>query len=80
MLYLVDIDKLQMYYNNIRDVLVTYTKEIPIVRYFGYIFLLYNSSLQTYFLELFESNPCYLTEVELQRLHRRFGHPSIERL
>ena len=45
LLCLVDIDKLQMYYNNIRDVLVTYTKEVPIVKYFGYVFLLYNSSL-----------------------------------
>jgi hypothetical protein len=25
-------------------------------------------------------NPCYLTDVELRRLHRRFGHPSVERL
>jgi hypothetical protein len=39
-----------------------------------------NSSLQAYLLESFESNPCYLTEVELQRLHCRFGHPSVERL
>src|SRR6266480_7180158 len=26
------------------------------------------------------TNPCYLTEVELRRLHRRFGHPSATRL
>ena len=25
-------------------------------------------------------NPCYLTDIELQRLHRRFGHPSVHRL
>ena len=69
-----------MYYNNVQDVLVTRTREVPIVRRFGHAFLLCNSSLQTYLLESFESNPCYLIEVELQRLHHRFGHPSIERL
>lgn len=25
-------------------------------------------------------NPCFLTETELRRLHRRFGHPSVRRL
>ena len=58
-------DKLQVYYNNIQDILVTYTKEVPIVRYFGYIFFLYNFSLQTYFLKLFKLNPCYFIKVEL---------------
>jgi len=80
LLCLADMDKLQVYYNNIQDVLVTRTKEVPVVRRFGHAFLLCNSSLQAYLLESFESNPCYLTEVELQRLHRRFGHPSVERL
>src|SRR5271170_5765081 len=80
LLCLADMDKLQVYYNNIKDVLVTRTREVPVVRRFGHAFLLCNSSLQAYLLESFESNPCYLTEVELQRLHRRFGHPSVERL
>jgi hypothetical protein len=80
LLCLVDINKLQMYYNNIRDVLVTRTREISIVRCFGYIFLLYNFFLQAYLLDSFESNFCYLTEVELQRLYHRFGYLFIERL
>jgi hypothetical protein len=54
-----------MYYNNIQDILVTCIKEIFIIKCFGYIFLLYNFFLQVYFLELFESNPCYFTEIEL---------------
>jgi hypothetical protein len=80
LLCLADMDKLRVYYDNIRDVLVTRTKEVPVVRRYGHAFLLCNSSLQSYLLESFESNPCYLTEVELRRLHRRFGHPSVERL
>jgi hypothetical protein len=77
---LVDIDKLQVYYNNIRDVLVTRTREISVVRYFRHIFLLCNSFLQVYLSDSFESNPCYLIEIELQCLYRRFGYLSIERL
>src|ERR1035437_3503958 len=73
-------DKLQVYYNNIWDVLVTRTREVPVVRRFRHAFLLCNSSLQAYLLESFKSNPCYLTEVELQRLHHRFSHLSVERL
>jgi hypothetical protein len=80
LLCLADMDKLQVYYNNIQDVLVTRTGEVLVVRRFRHAFLLCNSSLQTYLLESFELNPCYLTEVELHRLHRRFGHPSVERL
>ena len=80
LLCLADMDKLQVYYNNIQDVLVTRTGEVPVVRRFGHAFLLCNSSLHSFLLESFESNPCCLTDVELQRLHRRFGHPSVERL
>ena len=80
LLCLADMDRLQMYYNNIRDVLVTRTKEVPVVRRYGHAFLLCNSSTQTYLLESLDQNPSYLTETELQRLHRRFGHPSVERL
>jgi hypothetical protein len=36
--------------------------------------------LKTYLVESFDQNPCYLTDVELKHLHRRFGHPLIERL
>jgi hypothetical protein len=80
LLYLVDIDKLQIYYNNIRDVLVTRTREILVIRCFGHVFLLCNSFLQAYLSESFESNPCYFTEIELQRLYHRFGHLFIKRL
>jgi hypothetical protein len=45
LLCLTDIDKLQMYYNNIQDVLVTCTREVSVVRCFGHAFLLCNSSL-----------------------------------
>ena len=53
---------------------------MPIVQRFSYAFLLCNSLLHSFLLELFELNPYYLTDVELQQLHCRFGHPLVERL
>jgi hypothetical protein len=47
---------------------------------FGHIFFLYNSFLQVYLSESFESNPYYLIEIELQYLYYRFSYLSIEKL
>jgi hypothetical protein len=69
-----------MYYNNLKNVLVTHTKEVLVIRQFGHPFLLWNTSLQSYLLESFDLNSCYLIDIELRRLHRRFNHPSAERL
>jgi hypothetical protein len=80
LLCLADMDHLQVYYNNLKNMLITPRSEVPVVRRFGHPFLLWNTSLYTYLTESFEQNPCYLTDVELKRLHRRFGHPSVERL
>lgn len=33
-----------------------------------------------FILESLDTNPCYLTETELRRIHKRFGHPSVEKL
>ncbi|KAI0996966.1 hypothetical protein K3495_g11217 [Podosphaera aphanis] len=54
-----------------QDVLVQKDNHFPVIRKFGHAFLLItNSVLPTTF----------LTEVELRQLHRRFGHPSVNRL
>jgi len=60
--------------------LITPWSEVPVVCRFGYPFLLWNISLCTYLTKSFKQNPCYLTDVELKRLHCRFGHPLAERL
>jgi hypothetical protein len=80
LLCLADMDSLQVYYNNLKDIIITRTGAVQVVRRFGHPFLLWNSALQSYLAESFDTNPCYLTDVELRRLHRRFGHPSVERL
>ena len=79
LLCLADMDSLQVHYNNLRNVLVTPTKSVPVVRRFGHPFLIWES-LQALITESFAQNPCYLTDVELRQLHRRFGHPSAMRL
>jgi len=32
LLYLADMDRLQIYYNNLRNVVITYTKKVLVVR------------------------------------------------
>ena len=38
--YLVDIDRFYIKYNNLKDVIIIYTKKVLVVRQFGYLFLL----------------------------------------
>src|SRR6266516_285391 len=80
LLCLADMDALEVYYNNLRNVLIAPTKSVPVFRRFGHPFLLWEESLQSFIAHSFDQNPCYLTTTELRRLHRRFGHPSVDRL
>src|SRR5450432_2959538 len=80
LLSLADMDALNVYFNNLTNVLVTPQGNVPVVRRFGHSFLLWNSSLQGFIADSFNYTSCYLTNTELQRIHRRFGHPSVVRL
>ena len=40
LLYLVDMDRLYIKYNNLKDVIITYTKKVLVVRQFSHLFLL----------------------------------------
>jgi len=40
LLCLVDIDRLYIKYDNLKDVIITRTKRVPVVRQFGHLFLL----------------------------------------
>jgi hypothetical protein len=80
LLSLADMDKLGVYFNNLSNQLVTSTGIVPVVRRFGHPFLLWDTSLRNFIVKSFNCNPCYLSDVELRRLHRRFGHPSVRRL
>ena len=80
LLCLKDMDALNVEVSNLTNTLVTPNGRIPLVRRFGHCFLLWNAPLQTAITESFNYYPCLLTDAELQRLHRRFGHPSVARL
>jgi len=73
-------ESLGVYLNNLTNSLVTPNGTVPVVRRFGHLFLLWDESLFTYVVESLDQNPCFFTDAELQRLHRRFGHPSVNRL
>jgi hypothetical protein len=40
LLCLADIDNLQVYYNNLKDIIITYTGAVQVVQRFGHLFLL----------------------------------------
>src|SRR6266516_5383117 len=73
LLCLADMDRLGVYFDNTKDELVGKNGKltIPIVRKWGHPW---------FFLSKTEQQGTFLTETELRRLHRRFGHPATERL
>src|SRR6202021_2273788 len=48
LLCLIDIDKLQVYYNNVTDALISPALTLPITRRFGHLFLVWGEALRTY--------------------------------
>ena len=66
LLCLADIDYLQVYFNNLKNLLVTSYSIILVIYCFGHPFLLWNISLCTYLTKSFKQNPCYLTDIELK--------------
>jgi hypothetical protein len=85
LLCLNDFDRLGIYFNNLINEIVQYEhtskeRRHPVIRRYGHAFLLWKMLIQSLILEFIEENSCLLTEVELRRLHRRFGHSSARRL
>ena len=82
LLCLADLDRLNIYYNNINDTLIQAHKQliISVIRRFGHSFLLWNNVLQNCIIEFFSYNFCFLIEIELRRLHKRFDHFSVKKL
>jgi hypothetical protein len=59
LLCLADMDTLQVYYNNLRNELVTPSGPVSVVRPFRHPFLLWRQSLQTYICQSFDHNPAF---------------------
>lgn len=73
LLCLKDMDDAHFYLDNTRNLLVHALgkKTVPVIRKWGHAF---------FFLSPVEAATLFLTETELRRLHRRFGHPAHARL
>lgn len=71
-----DMDRLKVTYDNIRDVMVKHEDDgtittYPTVRQGGHPWIMVDRDMAI---------ACNLTEGELRQLHRRFGHPSVQKL
>ena len=70
LLCLRDMDRLGIYLNNLKDQVVLQNgSTVPIVRFLEHPFVIWGPPSVN-----------YLTDTELRQLHRRFGHPSANRL
>jgi transposase InsO family protein len=71
LLCLRDMDRLGVYFDNTTNELVQSDKRYPVVRKWGHPW---------FHLRRMEQAASFLTEAELRGLHRRFGHPAVNRL
>ncbi|KAF1935036.1 hypothetical protein EJ02DRAFT_362386, partial [Clathrospora elynae] len=71
LLCLADMDRLKVYFNNTTDELVQGDARTPVICKWGHPWFHLNKR---------EQATVFLTETELRRLHRRFGHPAVMRL
>ena len=77
-------DKCRLFFNNITNqVIQSQTQPAQhhlVIGRYGHTFLLLYASAYTLTIKSLTQNPCYHTNIELQRLHCRFGHPLVHRL
>ncbi|EED12737.1 transposase, putative [Talaromyces stipitatus ATCC 10500] len=71
LLCLDDMDKHGAYLDNIANCMVKGDVRVPIIRKRGHPW---------FFLDKKQAPVTFLTEIEMRRLHRRFGHPAVDRL
>lgn len=60
--------------NYITNKLIQSSKTYPVVCQYGHVFLSWYISVYSMTVELTNQNLCFLTDIELQQLHRCFGH------
>ena len=80
MLFLEDINKLNIYFNNLENLLIIFTKLVPVVSCFGHPFLLWHKSFQSFISNSFNNNFYFLTNTELHQLHCGFRHLCAKKL
>ena len=74
LLRLANMDKLGVFFNNVTNELVHDEFVCLVVCRYGHAFLMWHTPTYLLVAKSLDVNLCYLTEVELCRLHCRFGH------
>ena len=69
LLSLANLDRLKVYFNNLENTLVTPSKSFLVVQCYRHPFLLWNTSLQSFIIESFDYNPCFLSDIKLRQLY-----------
>ncbi len=90
LLSLADMNRLKVYFNNvinsliqmikISDEILRKKKSFSVIRRFDHEFLLWRNFMQIYVNQSFDLNSCYVIEIELRQLHKRFDHSSTMKL
>lgn len=89
LLSLVDIKRLRIYYNSNTNKMIILSREVPVIVQNRHIQIRQNLNLKgkvltsepfTIYLTTGFTYSCYLTKVELRRLHRRYSHLLVARL
>jgi len=82
LLCLGDMDKLDVKFDNLENLLIQGGRKVPVVRKWGHPWMLldFESAMACNFMDERNIIGCHLTGNELRQLHRRFGHPSARRL
>ena len=77
-----DMDRLQVRYDSLADVIEQpgSGKQLPIIRKFSHPFFIWGPMIKMIKGLDHSQIDSFLTEPEIRQLHRRFGHPSTERL
>ena len=76
-----NLDKSGTFFNNVTNKVIQqkFFKSHPVFRRYGHAFLLWNIFIYAFINESFIQHFCFFTEIEIRRLHRRFGHFSVQR-
>ena len=68
-----DMDRLQVYLNNVTNEIIGPTTSVPVIRKWGHPWFFVSKENKM-------AAGMFLTEAELRRVHTRFGHPSVAKL
>ena len=80
LLSLTDLDKTDAYFNNVINRLIQKNQFHSIVRRYGHVFLMWHAFSRSIINESLNQHFCFLIEMEIRRLHRRFDHFFVRRL